>query len=186
MPLNVVFRQNPAFAAMLGYSADQRFQLVGRTFFSLVAPQDMQYTLKVVAQLLAGELSHIPLTQNCLRQDGTSATFCMEMNCLWKNNKVCCIVCFMKPADEAAAGGARDAQGGAHAIAQHGLAGFSAAGGLGAYAAQPALAGALNGLNPGAVGFLGAMGSQWGGFTAPQEEATSVGLNGGSGGVKNG
>lgn len=66
---------NPAFANMLGYTSDQRYKLVGRTFFSLVAPQDMQNTLKTVAQLLSGELTHIPLTQNCLRQDGTSAAF---------------------------------------------------------------------------------------------------------------
>jgi hypothetical protein len=33
--------------------ADERYKLVGRTFFSLVAPQDMQNTLKTVAQVLS-------------------------------------------------------------------------------------------------------------------------------------
>ncbi|EKX40400.1 hypothetical protein GUITHDRAFT_113430 [Guillardia theta CCMP2712] len=90
---------NPAFAAMLGYGADQRYKLIGRTFFSLVSPQDMQNTLKAVSQLLSGELNHIPLTQNCVRQDGTTASFNVEMNCLWKNNKAHCIVCFMRPSE---------------------------------------------------------------------------------------
>lgn len=47
----------------------------GRTFFSLVAPQDMQNTLKAVSHLLSGEMRHVALSQNCLRKDGTSAAF---------------------------------------------------------------------------------------------------------------
>ncbi len=37
-----ILEVNPAFASMLGYSADQRHKLIGRTLFSLSTPQDMQ------------------------------------------------------------------------------------------------------------------------------------------------
>eukprot|EP00802_Teleaulax_amphioxeia_P028829 Tamp_30670.p1 GENE.Tamp_30670~~Tamp_30670.p1 ORF type:complete len:101 (-),score=15.41 Tamp_30670:157-459(-) len=86
---------NTAFAHMLGYQAEQSYKLVGRTFFSLVAPQDMQNSLKAVGQLLAGEIRSIALIQHCLRQDGTSAAFRVELNGLWKNNMLRCIVCSM-------------------------------------------------------------------------------------------
>ena len=76
-----------------------------------------QNTLKAVSRLLSGELTHTTLTEHCIRQDGSSGFFSVEMNCLWKNNKVIsqqltvwatenitvqahCIVCFIRPADE--------------------------------------------------------------------------------------
>ena len=37
-----ILEVNPAFAGMLGYHADQRHKLIGRTLFSLSTPQDMQ------------------------------------------------------------------------------------------------------------------------------------------------
>uniref|UniRef100_A0A7S0E253 BHLH domain-containing protein n=1 Tax=Hanusia phi TaxID=3032 RepID=A0A7S0E253_9CRYP len=95
-----ILEVNPAFATMLGYSADQRHKLIGRTLFSLTTPQDMQNTLKAVSRLLSGELTHTTLTEHCLRQDGSAGFFSVEMNCLWKNNKAHCIVCFIRPADE--------------------------------------------------------------------------------------
>eukprot|EP00960_Hanusia_phi_P044323 756579-Hanusia_phi.AAC.7 len=93
-----ILEVNPAFATMLG--ADQRHKLIGRTLFSLTTPQDMQNTLKAVSRLLSGELTHTTLTEHCLRQDGSAGFFSVEMNCLWKNNKAHCIVCFIRPADE--------------------------------------------------------------------------------------
>ena len=95
-----ILEVNPAFASMLGYSADQRHKLIGRTLFSLSTPQDMQNTLQAVSRLLSGELTHITLSEHCLRQDGSVGFFSVEMNCLWKNNKAHCIVCFIRPADE--------------------------------------------------------------------------------------
>jgi len=152
---------NPAFAGMLGYSSEQRYKLVGRTFFSLVAPQDMQNTLKTVAQLLSGELTHIPLTQNCLRQDGTSATFSVEMNCLWKNNKVRCIVCFMRPADETASSHRAPESQPSHQPHQQfdgGFSGGASVPGMPSPYGQHHQAGGIPGMPP--MGFPGQMGSQ--------------------------
>jgi len=59
-----------------------------------------QNTLQAVSRLLSGELTHITLSEHCLRQDGTAGYFSVEMNCLWKNNKAHCIVCFIRPAEE--------------------------------------------------------------------------------------
>ena len=61
-----------------------------------------QNTLQAVSRLLSGELTHITLSEHCLRQDGTAGYFSVEMNCLWKNNKAHCIVCFIRPAQEGA------------------------------------------------------------------------------------
>jgi len=60
----------------------------------------MQNTLQAVSRLLSGELTHITLSEHCLRQDGTAGYFSVEMNCLWKNNKAHCIVCLIRPAEE--------------------------------------------------------------------------------------
>eukprot|EP00291_Cryptomonas_curvata_P026156 CAMPEP_0172172906 /NCGR_PEP_ID=MMETSP1050-20130122/12720_1 /TAXON_ID=233186 /ORGANISM="Cryptomonas curvata, Strain CCAP979/52" /LENGTH=263 /DNA_ID=CAMNT_0012844525 /DNA_START=87 /DNA_END=875 /DNA_ORIENTATION=+ len=97
-----ILEVNPAFAAMLGYPNDQRHKLIGRTLFSLTTPQDMQNTLKAVSRLLSGELTHTSLSEHCIRQDGSTGFFSVEMNCLWKNNKAHCIVCFIRPAEEGA------------------------------------------------------------------------------------
>lgn len=59
-----------------------------------------QNTLQAVSRLLSGELTHITLSEHCLRQDGTAGYFSVEMNCLWKHNKAHCIVCFIRPAQE--------------------------------------------------------------------------------------
>jgi len=98
-----ILEVNPAFATMLGYGADQRHKLIGRTLFSLTTPQDIQSTLKAVSRLLSGEIAHSLLIENCYRQDGNAGFFRMEMNCMWKANKAHCFVCFIRPADESAA-----------------------------------------------------------------------------------
>lgn len=43
-------------------------------------------------------LDFMALTKLTRRHDMCS----VEMNCLWKNNKAHCIVCFIRPADESA------------------------------------------------------------------------------------
>uniref|UniRef100_A0A7S0W881 BHLH domain-containing protein n=1 Tax=Hemiselmis tepida TaxID=464990 RepID=A0A7S0W881_9CRYP len=97
-----ILEVNPAFATMLGFGADQRHKLIGRTLFSLITPQDIQSTLKAVSRLLSGEIAHSLLIKNCYRQDGNAGFFRMEMNCMWKANKAHCFVCFIRPADESA------------------------------------------------------------------------------------
>lgn len=94
-----ILEVNPAFATMLGFGADQRHKLIGRTLFSLTTPQDIQSTLKAVSRLLSGEIAHSLLIENCYRQDGQPGFFRMEMNCMWKANKAQCFVCFIRPAE---------------------------------------------------------------------------------------
>jgi len=94
-----ILEANPAFATMLGFGAEQRHKLVGRTLFSLTTPRDIQSTLKAVSKLLSGEIAHSLIIENCYRQDGNPGLFRMEMNCMWKANKAQCFVCFIRPAE---------------------------------------------------------------------------------------
>lgn len=94
-----ILEANPAFATMLGFGAEQRHKLIGRTLFSLTTPRDIQSTLKAVSKLLSGEIAHSLIIENCYRQDGNPGLFRMEMNCMWKANKAQCFVCFIRPAD---------------------------------------------------------------------------------------
>ena len=55
-----ILEVNPAFASMLGYSADQRHKLIGRTLFSLSTPQDMQVILPRVLFELHASLPRVP------------------------------------------------------------------------------------------------------------------------------
>ena len=59
-----------------------------------------QNTLQAVSRLLSGELTHVTLLEHCIRQDGSVGFFSVEMNCLWKNSKAHCIVCFIRPTEE--------------------------------------------------------------------------------------
>mmetsp|Transcript_68089 Transcript_68089/g.161458 ORF Transcript_68089/g.161458 Transcript_68089/m.161458 type:complete len:254 (+) Transcript_68089:110-871(+) len=95
-----ILEVNPAFASMLGYGSAQRHKFIGRTLFSLTTPPEMQTTLQAVSKLLSGEVNHVTLEEQCLRQDGTTGFFSVEMNCLWKNNKAHCIVCFLRPQEQ--------------------------------------------------------------------------------------
>lgn len=54
-----ILEVNPAFASMLGYSADQRHKLIGRTLFSLSTPQDMQVILPRVLLELHASLPRV-------------------------------------------------------------------------------------------------------------------------------
>jgi len=94
-----ILEANPAFATMLGFGAEQRHKLIGRTLFSLTTPRDIQSTLKAVSKLLSGEIAHSLIIENCYRQDGNPGLFRMEMNCMWKANKAQCFVCFIRPAE---------------------------------------------------------------------------------------
>eukprot|EP00292_Cryptomonas_paramecium_P009615 CAMPEP_0113692462 /NCGR_PEP_ID=MMETSP0038_2-20120614/19094_1 /TAXON_ID=2898 /ORGANISM="Cryptomonas paramecium" /LENGTH=245 /DNA_ID=CAMNT_0000614369 /DNA_START=210 /DNA_END=943 /DNA_ORIENTATION=+ /assembly_acc=CAM_ASM_000170 len=98
-----ILEVNPSFATLLGYPTDQRQKLIGRTIFSLTAPQDMQNMLKAVSRLLSGELNQASWAERFVRADGGHSLFSVQMNCLWKTNKASCIVCFIVPTDEAAA-----------------------------------------------------------------------------------
>ena len=87
-----------------------------------------QNTLQAVFRLLSGELTHITLYEHCVRQDGSTGYFSVEINCLWKNNKAHCIVCFIRPAEEGQA--RQGGQGGNAAGVDGGNSAFQGAAGM--------------------------------------------------------
>ena len=60
---------NPGLSQMLGYSRDE---LIGRSVFDLIHPDDRQATLRLVDDVLAGARERYTVERRLLRQDGST------------------------------------------------------------------------------------------------------------------
>ncbi|HTW99588.1 MAG TPA: EAL domain-containing protein [Acidimicrobiales bacterium] len=86
-------RVNPAFAALLGRSADE---LVGRTFTSLSSPDDIELSTAVLHSLLAGSTDSARFEKRYLRADG--GVVWVDLNIRTVHGSQGDVVCFLAQA----------------------------------------------------------------------------------------